>query len=331
MPNDLCSKIVRINLMFFVFVLCGVYGFIFAAKIIDEVNFEEDGWQNHFIGEYQDYVKVVEYEPHSGKRALRGNLMEGRDDPITGLPGIHCPHLSYIGDNFSSKTPHEIFVRYWRRFDDALWQGSEAGHGKGEYLCDDIVDVGAYYTRVAWDNMDFALSDNGGYPADWHYEHWGYRKIYLGNNEVNIAGADGRWHKFEYYINYDENYMVFWVDGKKLYGIGSRASYVEDGKVPIYPEFHLNHVGFLYTHPQQLESSQDRSGYACGWELDDIEVWDGMPAQGDINGDGLVNISDVYLVVNAILGNATSSRADVNGDERTDVSDVYEVINEIVG
>ncbi len=72
-------------------------------------------------------------------------------------------------------------------------------------------------------------------------------------------------------------------------------------------------------------------GYACGWELDDIEVWDGMPAQGDINSDGLVNISDVYLVVNVILGNATTSRVDVNGDGRTDVSDVYEVVNKIVG
>ncbi len=51
----------------------------------------------------------------------------------------------------------------------------------------------------------------------------------------------------------------------------------------------------------------------------------------DVNQDGSVNVSDVQLVVNVILGNATNDRADVNGDERVTVSDVQEVVNEVIG
>ncbi len=49
----------------------------------------------------------------------------------------------------------------------------------------------------------------------------------------------------------------------------------------------------------------------------------------DVNQDGSVNIQDVQLVVNVILGNVINSRADVNGDGSTNVSDVQTVINEI--
>ena len=45
---------------------------------------------------------------------------------------------------------------------------------------------------------------------------------------------------------------------------------------------------------------------------------------GDVNGDGNVNISDVIMVVNIILGNVTEYdmiRADVNGDDSVNISD----------
>ncbi len=53
-------------------------------------------------------------------------------------------------------------------------------------------------------------------------------------------------------------------------------------------------------------------------------------ADEDVNQDGSVNVSDVQLVVNVILGNATNDRADVNGDERVTISDVQEVVNGII-
>ena len=54
---------------------------------------------------------------------------------------------------------------------------------------------------------------------------------------------------------------------------------------------------------------------------------------GDVNGDGKVNVSDVTMLVNMILGTATMNQeaADVNGDGRVNVSDVTALINIILG
>lgn len=58
-----------------------------------------------------------------------------------------------------------------------------------------------------------------------------------------------------------------------------------------------------------------------------------MLAIGDVNGDGTVNISDVTLLVNIILGNATDpyGNADVNGDGTVNISDVTLLVNIILG
>ncbi len=51
----------------------------------------------------------------------------------------------------------------------------------------------------------------------------------------------------------------------------------------------------------------------------------------DINQDGSVDINDVQLVVNVILGKVENSRADVNGDGSVTISDTQEVVNSIIG
>ena len=56
-------------------------------------------------------------------------------------------------------------------------------------------------------------------------------------------------------------------------------------------------------------------------------------AQGDVNGDGRVNVSDVSALINMILGITPMNEtlADVNGDGRVNVSDVSALINIILG
>lgn len=56
---------------------------------------------------------------------------------------------------------------------------------------------------------------------------------------------------------------------------------------------------------------------------------------GDVNGDGNVNISDINVIVNVILGatvdNETMRRADVNEDGSINISDLNAVVNIILG
>ena len=58
-----------------------------------------------------------------------------------------------------------------------------------------------------------------------------------------------------------------------------------------------------------------------------------QPLTGDVNGDGVVNVSDVTALVNRILGDPTYSDTvcDVNGDGVVNVSDVTTLVNLILG
>ena len=52
---------------------------------------------------------------------------------------------------------------------------------------------------------------------------------------------------------------------------------------------------------------------------------------GDINMDGMVNVIDVVLTVNIILGNTSDPSADINGDGVVNVIDIVLLVNMILG
>ena len=55
----------------------------------------------------------------------------------------------------------------------------------------------------------------------------------------------------------------------------------------------------------------------------------------DVNGDGKVDVTDVNIIINIMLGKAESSQypgnADVNADSKVDVTDVNILINIMLG
>ena len=53
---------------------------------------------------------------------------------------------------------------------------------------------------------------------------------------------------------------------------------------------------------------------------------------GDVNGDGIVNVSDVTALVNLILGTEqyATTVCDINGDGEVNVSDVTTLVNMIL-
>ena len=66
--------------------------------------------------------------------------------------------------------------------------------------------------------------------------------------------------------------------------------------------------------------------------VDDLQ--DSEELMGDVNGDGEVNIGDVVLLVNHILGKATGDihleAADQNGDNAIDIADIMAIIQIIL-
>ena len=81
-----------------------------------------------------------------------------------------------------------------------------------------------------------------------------------------------------------------------------------------------------------------------GWDFD--TVWgisaginDGYPylrqfhptQRGDVNGDGIVNGTDIQAIINLIVAGEYDANADINGDGVVNGTDIQEVINIIVG
>ena len=81
-------------------------------------------------------------------------------------------------------------------------------------------------------------------------------------------------------------------------------------------------MSYLYTPVSGVDS----------WTLDFLS---GTGKSGDVNGDGIVDVSDVNIIINIMLGKDTASkyngRADVTGDGSVDVSDINTCLNIILG
>ena len=54
------------------------------------------------------------------------------------------------------------------------------------------------------------------------------------------------------------------------------------------------------------------------------------PANGDVNGDGEVNIADINAVIDMILSHNSSASGDVNGDGEVNIADVNALIDKIL-
>jgi len=58
------------------------------------------------------------------------------------------------------------------------------------------------------------------------------------------------------------------------------------------------------------------------------------PAQsvlGDVNGDQVVNIQDIILIINMVLAGSNDSLGDVNADGTVNILDIVQIVNIILG
>lgn len=100
--------------------------------------------------------------------------------------------------------------------------------------------------------------------------------------------------------------------------------------------FTHNYVSFLdYKDTEDFPDASATLG--CGTDVDlpvtkiDYTYTTTDAIVGDVNGDGIVDISDVNIVINVMLGKESNASADVNADENVDISDVNLVINMMLG
>lgn len=266
------------------------------AQLLYRQDFEADGWESEFTGRetWEDHVAVVTHEPHGGLRSLRGNQLASVVDPITGLPGVGNALLDWRGAGYdiAERTPHQMYFSYWFRHDGYTY--GSGNEGKLFYFVDangcalDAYFGGQLHSRglaIAYNNG--CMSNHWAHctdsedeceacRADGTCDNWGYSTLWLENPAV--SPGPGSWRRFEYFIDYDERYFTVWVDGHL---VADDERFV-DGRIPYGPEREFHWTGFQLFYASTGDGRDyadcvDGEGACAGWQIDDLEVWDGLP------------------------------------------------------
>jgi len=263
-------------------ILFCVIGTAQAATQLATQTFESTGWESQFTGSstWTNHVDRTTSNPNNGSYALRGNQQQGTTDGVSGLSGLGNALLDWRGNGtIVADTPNEMYFSYWFRHDDYNW--NDDGSGKLFYFVDPTYSIqGMYYAQQLQEDRDTIriTYSNGGYSSDWARlaENWGYSSLQLGN--VNISGSMGDWKHFEYYINYNDHYFMQWINGYLLTPTNGKYP---DGKIYFDPNLSIHWQGFQLFYANSIDvgtATDGATGYAAGWQIDDLEVWNGLPS-----------------------------------------------------
>lgn len=252
--------------------------------------------------------RLVDIDSYSGKVSLRGNLMPSKQDPITGKDGRE--ELTKMNNiDLANSTPKEVYLRFWFKFDDALWMGdnffdktdsikinAKLGYLSKSFSGFDDLEASFFPTLKGGEYGEVQVSDNllnvgGGASVSGQWLGWELKsgawvddsnkptkRLY--GKTGKPFGADGKWHLFELHIKYNatktHHLARIFIDEHVVYD--SKNAPKEQGGYFVLPkEFHLDQFTLFSTEKLNTNLSEDRSGYACGVQVDEIQIWDALP------------------------------------------------------
>ena len=162
------------------------------------------------------------------------------------------------------------------------------------------IDISSYAECI--DN-GLAVADYGGYLSDWGGSDHPEMKILFmdeNGNEISEGETIG-------------TYNAYWtlLSNQELIPIGTRA-------------IRVILMGTRY-------AGDDNDSYFDDLFLKIYQEQDCLGTLGDLNDDGVINILDVILLVNIVLGNEeSSSLTDMNNDGQTNILDIIILVNIIL-
>jgi hypothetical protein len=286
--NIMFKTIISIFALTMAYVLLS-YSLVFSASLVFNENFEDGNASDTFGSSYASYwqthincTEVVTNTPHSGNYSFRGSLSEsGSIDNISNEPGCVNAHNSFgqgpasYGNtsNFNVGTidSGEFYLSWWVKFDS----------GELANLLSDTHKMLYLYTNGSANNLIMSVSDSrqlrlfvnadnqAGYPytagdnPDNNYQY-GY------NLGVVPSLDDGNWHKFEFYAKWgtgggSNSAIKVAVDDTNVLDVNNAVAIYQTG----------DHV-WTAALPSNL-SAAGTAVSSVGWQVDDIEIWDGLP------------------------------------------------------
>lgn len=254
--------------------------------LVHRTDFENSGWIAAFGGGNSNVARVGNY-PHGGARALRGNLKPGLTDPIAAVAGNSDPLLQYDAGGLLAGLTGDVYLRYWWRWDGFTWNGSALGCGVTTALVDDVTGQPALSLTMGYlpapgrggpagGQLDIQLASTF---STWGQQNWGGSVARLGDlGSETLLPLDGDWHQVELLFSAAGRTLSVWIDGDRLgarAGDGNAQLHYPDGRVPLPPTFRWRALRFASANANQVNLSANGSGYAVGYQLDDVELYTG--------------------------------------------------------
>lgn len=264
----------------------------------------------------------------AGGSSEPGIVMVGVDSDGDGVPGDGDQWYELAGSEHShAKTQKGFEITYYRPDDDVDTPHVRWTCNSVDSLQEGYVHINSFHTQPYWpqwvdgDKMTFMgtklrcnaqdVNGNGSYFLQYFFD-WGY--------------VDNR-TDYDWQGDYDQA-----VRNKMNLGFDLDWAVDATGK-----SVHLTHVDFIKVYSGLLQE--------CGWLGEtstevkgaiDLHPDAPMPEDpvlpGDVTGDGKIDVSDVNMIINMMLGKAEqTAQGDVTGDGKVDVSDVNQVINLMLG
>lgn len=160
-------------------------------------------------------------------------------------------HLCWMGSTLNPWPTDELYVSFWMRYPTFV-------------RSDAMENLKVFYPH--WDNaksyVHFTLSDSDTI----YYSAMARGSVVTAGNWLKCPKqTDGKWHHYEFYINFSEGVSRFWYDGSlkvdDVFGTG----------------IWTNSVYSIITPSIDGEEPGKFSR-----QVDDLDIWDGMPQRGAV-------------------------------------------------
>lgn len=248
------------------------------------------------------YARTTQNPPPGKTHSLRMNLQTNRTDPLEPTilgSSIYTANFTH-GINTKDYASVTYLMRF--RFDDAQWFNSDSVSGFGTH------DMNAKLCYIAHSGyssqLGFYLSSNqmggtngslnwgdnmlsGAVWDNWEQRTYGWRGSNGSPSYVAYGGtgtdwgADGQWHilKVQFVFNYTDSLGTYTRARALIDDVpvtGSAANFTTDGWTRLPPEFTPAVMRTVYSEGASTGPATDRTGYACGLQIGDCELWQGL-------------------------------------------------------
>lgn len=221
------------------------------------------------------YARVTNV-PDTGTYCVRGNFIGGKTDSIAGITG-NGNTINLVVSNLRTNTPNACVVKYRFRVDPANYAAGAGGlnYIKSGYFSDTSSTantVNAFWPAISHQSGAYRYIGRNSTWLNGTLSGWPAANVYFTNSHgAAVNTFDGNYHTFEIRFNYGAGTFRMFVDDLPIYG----ASYFTDGLFNMGSTFRFDQARIFYASNIDVSGSTDGAGIAGGWQIDNVEVYDG--------------------------------------------------------